>query len=92
VRKSLAPFEESGAEQANELASGELVPDPKVFAEFGITPMTGWRWDQDQALKELGWPAPIRIRKRKFRSRRQLDEFKAALMRRAIEERAKTCA
>jgi hypothetical protein len=28
----------------------ELVPDPKVAAEFGVTPMTLWRWDNDPAL------------------------------------------
>lgn len=65
----------------------EFVPDPQVFAEFGISAMTGWRWDHDAELVELGWPPPIKIRSRNFRSRRALDKFKARLVRRAIEER-----
>jgi len=64
-----------------------LVPDPQVFAEFGITPMTGHRWDHDQALIALGWPAPAKIRLRKFRSRRQLEKFKSNMLKRAIEQR-----
>jgi hypothetical protein len=49
--------------------------------------MTAWRWDGDPALIALGWPARIRIRRRNFRSRQQLEQFKAALIRKAIEER-----
>ncbi len=65
----------------------ELVPDPTVFKELNITSMTAWRWDGDPALIALGWPARIRIRRRNFRSRQQLEQFKAALIRKAIEER-----
>ena len=54
----------------------ELVPDPQVQREFGLTAMTFWRWDHDKALIEAGWPPPIRIRNRKFRSRRALEAFK----------------
>jgi hypothetical protein len=67
----------------------EFVPDPVVIKEFGITAMSVWRWDRDPELIALGWPPPIKIRTRKFRSRRALDEFKAGLVRRAIEERVK---
>ena len=28
----------------------ELVPDPQVVREFGITAMSLWRWDRDQTL------------------------------------------
>ncbi len=28
----------------------ELVPDPKVCGEFGVTPMTLWRWERDERL------------------------------------------
>jgi hypothetical protein len=66
----------------------ELVPDPQVIRELGITAMSLWRWDRDASLIALGWPAPIYIRKRKFRSRRALELFKVALTRRAIEQRA----
>jgi hypothetical protein len=34
----------------------DLVPDPKVILEFGVTAMTLWRWDQDP---ELGFPPPM---------------------------------
>jgi hypothetical protein len=68
---------------------GELVPDPKVFQEFDVSPMTGYRWDHSEELIALGWPPPIRIGQRKYGSRKALEAFKAALMRRAINERRK---
>jgi hypothetical protein len=70
----------------------ELVPDPTVFKELNITAMTAWRWDSDSALIALGWPARIKIRRRNFRSRQQLEQFKAALVRKAIEERGRGAA
>ncbi len=63
------------------------MPDPKVCKEFSVTPMTVWRWDHDPAKANLGWPPPIKIGERKFRSRRLLEEFKANLLRMAIEAR-----
>lgn len=67
---------------------GQLVPDPQVCREFGVTSMTLWRWDRDTELIALGWPSPpIKIRRRKFRPRSRLDEFKRAVMRRAIAQR-----
>jgi hypothetical protein len=65
----------------------ELVPDPKVSREFGVSAMTLWRWDRDPQLAQLGWPAPIEIRRRKFRSRKQLESFKAKMLRNALKER-----
>lgn len=59
---------------------GDLVPDPAVCREFGITTMTLWRWSCDP---ELNFPARIQIRKRNFRGRRQLDDFKARMIRSA---------
>lgn len=83
MRKSVAALiEKSAAEQAN-----ELVPDPKVAREFGTTLMGLWRWDRDPQLVARGWPPPIRIRGRKFRSRKHLEQFKTALMRQALAER-----
>lgn len=61
-----------------------LVPDPVVWAEFDISSMTGWRWTRDP---ELDFPPAIRIRGRNFRSRRQLEAFKARLLRAAITSR-----
>jgi hypothetical protein len=67
----------------------EHVPDPQVCKEFNITAMTIWRWDRNPELVALGWPPPMYVSKRKYRSRRQLEKFKAALMQKAIERRQK---
>jgi len=65
-----------------------LVPDPQVCAELGgISTMSLHRYDRDEEMIKLGWPPPIRIKHRKYRMRRQFEQFKAALMRRAIEQR-----
>jgi hypothetical protein len=64
-----------------------LVPDPVVGAEFGVGPMGLNRWDSDATMAELGWPPPIYIRKRKYRSRRKLEAFKEAMLRRSIRDR-----
>ena len=66
-----------------------LVPDPQVQKEFGVTAMSIWRWDRDPELIKLGWPPPIRIRCRKFRSRIALENFKRVITRLAIEQRAR---
>src|SRR5262249_2389355 len=66
----------------------ELVPDPVVWREFGVTSMTLWRWTRDL---ELGFPPAIKIGNRKnshnFRSRRALEAFKQRMIARAIAER-----
>jgi predicted DNA-binding transcriptional regulator AlpA len=62
-----------------------LVPDPQVWREFGVTPMTGWRWTHDKALK---FPQPIKIRNRCFRSRSEIEEFKERMMREGVQRRA----
>ena len=54
----------------------ELVPDPQAQKEFGRSQMTFWRWDHDPKMIEAGWPLPIIIRNRKYRSRRRLETFK----------------
>jgi predicted DNA-binding transcriptional regulator AlpA len=58
-------------------APDQLVPDPQVWREFGISSMTGWRWTRDPTL---GFPPPIKIRTRCFRSRRALEEFKRRMV------------
>ena len=63
----------------------ELVPDPQVWKELGITPMTLWRYTHDV---ELNFPPAIKIRTRNFRSRRQLEAFKERLLRDALARRA----
>ena len=52
----------SAAENNTADERDDLVPDPVVWREFGVTSMTGWRWDRDPELIALGWPPPIRIR------------------------------
>jgi predicted DNA-binding transcriptional regulator AlpA len=52
-----------------------LIPDPQVCERYSVTPMTLYRWDHDP---DLGFPKPIRIRNRKYRDERELDEFDAS--------------
>ena len=61
-----------------------LVPDPQVQREFGITSMTLWRWTNDPLL---GFPPPIKIQNRNYRSRRQLEVLKRHLLTEAIKAR-----
>lgn len=61
----------------------ELVPDPQVWREFGISSMSGWRWTKDP---NLGFPPAIKIRTRCFRSRRALEQFKERVMRSATKQ------
>jgi hypothetical protein len=62
----------------------ELVPDPQVWREFGVTPMTGHRWTNDP---NLGFPQKIKIRERNFCSRKQIEAFKRRMLRQALEQR-----
>jgi predicted DNA-binding transcriptional regulator AlpA len=64
-----------------------LIPDPVVCAEFGVTAMTLWRWTHDT---ELNFPPAIAIRNRNFRSRKQLEAFKGLMLRKAIRRRRGT--
>jgi hypothetical protein len=54
----------------------ELVPDPQVAQEYGVGLRTLHRWDQDPKLK---FPKPIRIKKRKYRRRKQLKSWDSQL-------------
>jgi hypothetical protein len=62
----------------------ELVPDPQVWKEFGVTSMTGHRWTHDP---DLNFPQPVKVRKRNYRSRAALEEFKARLVARALQRK-----
>jgi hypothetical protein len=62
----------------------QLVPDPVVWRELGITSMTGWRYTRDPDLR---FPPAISIRGRNFRSRKALEAWKREIMRRAIATR-----
>jgi hypothetical protein len=67
-----------------------FVADPDVARELDVSLMTIWRWDQTPELAVAGWPPKIQIRKRNFRSRRQLEEFKKAMLKKAIAERKRS--
>jgi hypothetical protein len=64
---------------------GALIPDPKVFRDLSITAMTGWRWDRDPRMAELGWPPPIYRGRYKFRDANQIQKFKSNLLQQAIK-------
>ena len=65
-------------------APDQLVPDPVVAEEFGgVTLMTLYRWTKDPTL---GFPPPVKIRNKNFRSRRAIEDFKARLMHKAISQ------
>jgi hypothetical protein len=64
-----------------------FVADPDVARELSVSLVTIWRYDHSTELREMGWPLKVQIGKRNFRSRRQLENFKAAMLRRALAER-----
>ncbi len=56
-----------------------LVPASKARQECGnISPMTEWRWERDP---NLNFPPAVKIRGRKYRSRKALEAFKQQLRR-----------
>jgi hypothetical protein len=66
-------------------AVDNFVPDPIVARELGTTLMGLHRLTHDP---DLNFPPAIKIRGRNFRSRRALEEFKAAQIRKAIAGRS----
>ena len=70
----------------------QFVSDSLVQDELDVSGMTLHRWDRDPRLAALGWPPPMKVTggRRKFRSRRALEQFKANLLQRALAERGKT--
>jgi hypothetical protein len=64
----------------------KLIPDPEVWKRYGVTPMTGWRWDHDPTLN---FPKPVRIRGRKYRDADELDAFDEAAKSNAPAENAR---
>lgn len=49
-----------------------LLPDREVARRYGVSVRTVERWDKDRAL---GFPPPIYIRGRRYRSGEELDQF-----------------
>jgi len=75
---------DESATPPSDTSPDNLIPDPIVCAEFGVTAMTLWRWTRDT---ELNFPPAIAIRNRNFRSRRQLEAFKARMLSKALRQR-----
>ena len=75
TKPSIAPSEDVAD------VTDTFVPDPQVWKELGISSMTGWRWQRDP---NLNFPPRIQIRGRNFRSRKQLERWKAEMLRRSI--------
>jgi hypothetical protein len=86
-RDSPAGADDDLKDDASDEPPDQFVADPDVAVELGVSLMTIWRYDQSPELEALGWPAKIKINKRNFRSRRQLENFKANILRRAMAER-----
>jgi hypothetical protein len=64
----------------------ELVPDRTARKELGgVTAMTFHRRDLKPAP---GWPVKIKVAGRNYRSRRELEAFKARLMAEALKSRS----
>jgi predicted DNA-binding transcriptional regulator AlpA len=62
-----------------------LIPDTLVQREFGgVSKMTFFRWTRDPTLN---FPPPVRIKSRNYRSRQQLEAFKAKLLTAALKRR-----
>jgi hypothetical protein len=76
----------------NTIERDELVADPQVAREISVSLMTLWRHDNNPEMVALGWPAKIQINKRNFRSRNQLEMFKAAMLKRAMTKQRKKLA
>ena len=69
------------------LEVGALIPDPEIFRDVSITPMTAWRWDRDPRMAALGWPPPIYRGRYKFRDANLYRDFKNRLLRQAFDRR-----
>jgi len=66
----------------------ELIADPQVRRELGgISDMTIWRWDHGITRAPSGWQPPARIGGRKYRTRKMVEDVKAALLKPATNWR-----
>jgi hypothetical protein len=64
-----------------------FVRDTEVRAQLAISEMTMWRWDQYPDRAPQGWPACVRMGSRKYRNRKEFEDFKTRLMKTAIAAR-----
>ena len=63
----------------------QLIPDPKVAKQFGVTTRTIDRWDEDP---ELDFPKAVEINGRKYRRSNEIRVFQRAHLRSARSEAA----
>jgi predicted DNA-binding transcriptional regulator AlpA len=61
--------------QSPETKSRRLIPDPQVWKRYGVTSMTGWRWDNNPNLQ---FPKPVVINRRKYRYEDELEQWERA--------------
>lgn len=52
-----------------------LIPDPQVWKRYGVTSMTGWRWDRNASLN---FPKAVVINRRKYRYEDELEAWERA--------------
>jgi hypothetical protein len=69
------------------LTPDQWVPERAVCEELDLTSMTTWRYDRSRKMVDLGWPLPLRVNGRIYRSRAALDAFKRNLADAALRER-----
>jgi hypothetical protein len=72
---------EGGGDDGGDGVPDKFVPDAQICAEFTITKMTLYRWTNN---RDLGFPPPIHIAGRSYRSRRMIEAFKQRALRAAI--------
>jgi hypothetical protein len=65
----------------------DLIPDSEVARRYGVHIKTIARWDD---YPQLDFPAPIVITNRKYRRRRELEEFERRQVVRRAERQAAT--
>jgi hypothetical protein len=58
-----APRNSVGNQQKGDRVDSAYLPAPLVWKRYGITPMTGWRWERDP---DIDFPLPMVVNRRKF--------------------------
>jgi hypothetical protein len=84
---SLGSFEPKEPQSMPDVEIEYFVPDPIVADEFGVTPMTIWRWDHSAAQAALGWPEKVNINGHNYRRRAKLEAYKRNVVALALAER-----
>lgn len=69
-------------------AVDQLVPDGTFTREIGVSRMTVSRRDHDAELAKAGfWPLRVMVNGRGFRFRKDIERFKAEVLRNAVADR-----